>query len=558
MPPHESEVLAALKLLHDTPAEILTTHRESAVKAWRHVGNILSINLEDIGMPRNKADNVDVLQPTTEPDLERGRSSRLSMTVISQSPSANSPLDANERDCLLGMNPRNTSDASLPSGVAPSLIPLASSYTSDQPSTGKRKPQAPKDARPAKLLKTLKKRLPQIIEFSKQETSLSEILQNEQQRQYTDKRVDHLKQVEGNKTPCDSDKLLKGLSQISFARQFTAWESGRGWKPRIDELFDKIRLSSTTSENKKIGKKNGNITRYVKDHGYPQEDQNVVSGGIKKGISQLLFQKLLADSLSVPEPNSAVDGILALATIFEFQQFQRLAHDELPQLIQLLREEDNTMEKATSSEDDLDKSTLHSVQEISTWFRNMSSDFELIPRRTEQQNQTETHLMQPNVSVFSHLDSPGLTSTLQHNESSEEELYSSFPTAQDNLSDFLSSNTASHDLAEFSTYPNRVLGSLPGVEAPHIVPHELASFAAAPLNISDDSQRFSSAPHPTITSNMQSPFASLPLDPNSVPHELASFSTFPGRSEDFVNFRLAETSEQISPNTAAIQVMSLT
>lgn len=105
-----------------------------------------------------------------------------------------------------------------------------------------------------------------------------------------------------------------------------------------------------------------------------------MSGGTKRGISQLLFQKLLKDTLLAPELSNMVDEILVLATIFEFQQFPRLRHDELPRLIQLFNEKDN-VESGTLSEDGLDKSILHSVQEISRWFRNMSSDFKLIPQR---------------------------------------------------------------------------------------------------------------------------------------------------------------------------------
>lgn len=78
------------------------------------------------------------------------------------------------------------------------------------------------DTRPTKLLRKVKQNLPRIVEFCKQRPSLSEILHHKQEKQYTDKGVDHLKQVEGNKTPCDEQKLLKGLSQISFAHQFTA------------------------------------------------------------------------------------------------------------------------------------------------------------------------------------------------------------------------------------------------------------------------------------------------------------------------------------------------
>lgn len=66
--------------------------------------------------------------------------------------------------------------------------------------------------------------------------------------QFADKRVDHLKQVDGNKTPSEEQKLLKGLSQLSLAEQFTAWETENGWKSRADSLYDKIRVVGVNGE----------------------------------------------------------------------------------------------------------------------------------------------------------------------------------------------------------------------------------------------------------------------------------------------------------------------
>ncbi|KAL5337189.1 hypothetical protein BJX70DRAFT_370198 [Aspergillus crustosus] len=68
--------------------------------------------------------------------------------------------------------------------------------------------------------------------------------------QFADKRVDHLKQVDGNKTPSEQQKLLKGLSQLSLAQQFTAWETEHGWKSRLSPLYDKIGVAGVEANGR--------------------------------------------------------------------------------------------------------------------------------------------------------------------------------------------------------------------------------------------------------------------------------------------------------------------
>lgn len=223
------------------------------------------------------------------------------------------------------------------------------------------------------------------MEFSKHRISLSAILYNEQERQYTDKRVNHLKRVFGNRTPDSEEKLLKGLSQISLARQFSEWESERGWKCRVDDLYHKICLMRQRSCLKSTGnnwngnegpgnKCTGKISRYIRDRSYPRSDQSVVNSGIKKGTIQLAFRMLLNDSLS-DFGEHAVEGMFAMVTIFEFTEFQSLKIEDMPQLIDLL-----VKEAAASTESHADASILRSMEAISPWFKRMGSDFELVHR----------------------------------------------------------------------------------------------------------------------------------------------------------------------------------
>ncbi|CAI7577195.1 unnamed protein product [Penicillium glandicola] len=244
---------------------------------------------------------------------------------------------------------------------ASTSLPFASSYSTHegQRHTRKRKRQNNGADNVSELIMAATRRVPEIGKFCKRKASLAEVLQNEQEMQFADRRIDHLKQVDGNRTPSNEQKLLKGLSQLSLAHQFTIWEKERGWKPRADVLFDKVQAASKEARNQLKGAKcNGKISRFVRDHGYPGADHNVVQKGIQRGTIQMVFCRLMCETFPTSKRHAAIEGIVALLTIFEYYFFQSLTICELPVLTNLwLKDNVNDWNTSVSSYDSPTTST---------------------------------------------------------------------------------------------------------------------------------------------------------------------------------------------------------
>ncbi|KAF7589589.1 hypothetical protein BBP40_004049 [Aspergillus hancockii] len=357
MAPHETEVLSALNLLRNAPSDLLNAHRHLALQTLTQIGRLLDTNWNE---NEHLSRGIDV-----ENGNRPSGNAIIPETVI---PQADAPSQI--VDLRIPVHERNSIDlpVSLP-GPEPAVL---SSTGSLQNATRNRKRQTVRDSPSAKLIKLVKERLPCILEFCKSKSSLSDILQNEQELQFADKRVDHLKQVDGNKTPSEEQKLLKGLSQLSLAEQFTTWETKHGWKCRADILYDKIRVVGTKDKNGAIRAKcAGKMSRFVREHGYPKSDHNVVRKGIQRGITQLLFLKSMQEISATPIQKRAVRGILALVTIFEPASFQSIPIFELPTLARALLE---------GHDGDV---TLVSERDISKWFENMTGDFEMVSQTTK-------------------------------------------------------------------------------------------------------------------------------------------------------------------------------
>ncbi|KAJ5249323.1 hypothetical protein N7505_007247 [Penicillium chrysogenum] len=384
MHPKEAEVLSALKLLCDTPREIIHLHRELAFETWRQVGTNLDIAWE-------RFDAV-----TNERDVERAVTLSVGVTGPPRS-SFRGDLSANPTDAI-------------------DLAVEGFHRTQRQRKRQRIEDDYPKDDHLTKILQMVQQRLPEMQAFSKRNTTLYGILQIEQHTQFTDKRVDHLKQIDGNKTPSDEQKLLRGLSQISLAQQFTNWEMEHGFKSKASMQYDAILKSS------KLVRSRGNISRFIRNRRYPPSDESVVSKGIQRGIVQMVFSGLLQNVLKDTEFENNIQGIMALVTIFHYSLFQALKISELPAFINLLlgecKEKDTA---ATMRGNGLSKSVIASVGDFSKWFRDISSDFELISsschstrHREPRQNQSEVG--QPLTTIF-------------------------------------------HDLAQFAVYPKRATGA---------------------------------------------------------------------------------------------------
>ncbi|KAJ5485324.1 hypothetical protein N7539_005312 [Penicillium diatomitis] len=160
MAPQEAEVLSALKLLRDTPSDMLNTHRDLALRTLTQIGRAINAHwIEDEAPNRVNVGVHGGPYGPTEPEAQRPQSDTFSQLIVSSTPS------------------QESNASSLPGrGLSKS-----SSKTSLEITTRKRKRQATKDPHSAALIGAAKKRLPRILEFCKSYASLSEILQTEQE-----------------------------------------------------------------------------------------------------------------------------------------------------------------------------------------------------------------------------------------------------------------------------------------------------------------------------------------------------------------------------------------
>jgi hypothetical protein len=554
MAPLETEVIAALNLLRDTPREVLSIHRHLALETLTQIGRVLDVSWNERRC----------LSHGVEVELGNGSSEDaiVPQTTISQAEASSQSIAARERDSI-----------DLPTNLPGRGTPVLSSTYTLQDATRKRKRQTLSDATrkrkrlsdqglsSARLIKSVKQQLPSVLKFCKDNTSLSDILQNEQEMQFADKRVDHLKQVDGNKTPSEEQKLLKGLSQLSLAQQFTAWETEHGWKSKVDTLYEEIQALGAGDKTTATGRA-GRMTQFVRDHGYPKSDQNVVRKGIKRGIIQHLFLKLMQEVSTTPVQKRAVQGILARATIFEHALFQSIPVPELPSLAKsLLKDYDGnyeTMEGPRSNDTDI---TFVSEHEISEWFENMTGDFEMISQTTKrgrrnplQNTHAPSHVAnesvdahprhddrpsdnsanssrQANATVYPGIDSHELTtfSTLPRAELNSQRmpLQSSFMEFQDRTEeDGMLPNTGSHDLAQFSRNTSDANSVLTSNSNSCSQSHELSLFSRLPSSVLAQQRLLVPSPGPSFPSDVPSPLSTF-RTPNITPHELSSFSTIP-------------------------------
>lgn len=518
MSSEEDEALSAFNLLCNTPSSIICTHRELATKAIRHLTKILETS-ENVDTVLNAAGHGVAHSPPKS--LLNPETSHLSLAT-------NYP-------------PQHIDTGDSPSIPYPSI---PSSIKVGQDTSRKRKRGAVQKSRSVEILQRAKERLSDISAFSKQKVTLSEILHEEQETQYRDKRVDHLKQVDGNRTPNNEQKLLKGLSQISLAQQFTAWERKKGWKPKIDQLYNNLRQASVDPKYHVFGNnRSGKIAQYIRDYGYPESDHTVLTKGISRGINQLLFEKLANNSLTHPDDHAAIHGVVAMITIFEYGQFQCLKPTYLPQIIALLVGEEERVFK-------------NAAKDISVWFEPLSSDFQLISRNpgrsmqeVRDQNKftcSHTHSLVPareadpyysthndarssevpaqsfqsHDTAFPRTSAHELTSfsTIPRNvhDAVEQPANASFPTVRlDEPALMSAQNTAIHELAEFSRVPAHARHDYAGFLFPEISPHELASISTNPTRATSNSL-FRSAPRSESQFDIQDALPQLPLDSNTM------------------------------------------
>ncbi|KAE8397813.1 hypothetical protein BDV37DRAFT_47617 [Aspergillus pseudonomiae] len=503
MAPQETEVISALNLLRNTPSDILNAHRHLALQTLGQLGRLLNASW-------NESEHL-----SHSIDMEHGDGSSenaiIPRTVVFQTEASSeiTDLPIHEKDSI-------NLPFTLP-GPEPAVL---SKTNSSENTTRKRKRDTIRESPSAKLIGLVKKRLPCILQFCKSKASLSDILQNEQELQFADKRVDHLKQVDGNKTPSEEQKLLKGLSQLSLAEQFTAWETENGWKSRVDTLYDEIRVARTEGRNGTGSARcAGKMTRFVREHGYPQSDHNVVRKGIQRGITQLLFLRSMEEVSTTPIQKRAARGILALVTIFEAASFQSISYLELHALGEALL-------KGHEGDD-----TLVLEHDVSKWFENMTGDFEMVSQTTKRGRRDPlqtTHAPSHGPSINSHELTTFSTLPRVESNSRRMPLHPSLIEFQARPGEAgMLPNAGSHDLAQFSRNTSNANCVLTGNSNPCSESHELSLFSRGPSSVSAQSQ----LPHPPLCSpfpgDVSRPLPTLRSAPSPTPHEGSSFPTIP-------------------------------
>jgi hypothetical protein len=214
------------------------------------------------------------------------------------------------------------------------------------------------------------------VEFSQKTASLFDLLENVQGRGIFDMRLDHIKRIDGNKTPNEKERLLKGLCQISLAREFTAWERERGWSTRVDQLYSQICDSSPKKGLRSRGRL-GKISQYLRDIGCRDTDRSVANKALCQGTIQLLFKDLIEEALGDSAPEGATGGLFSVVAVFEFHQFQLLTVEQLPQLIDFLIPKDPHLGSGDCAYSHRSlRPSLNSVKGAAAWSESLQSDFE--------------------------------------------------------------------------------------------------------------------------------------------------------------------------------------
>lgn len=375
MPASEPDILSALRVLTDAPREILQTHRDLALHILEQIRNVL---LTDSYGEARVVTNLTCAKFGQQNSNLRASSGCIhpQRSADSESSSAPSNHDASVEDCNFHDNSNSHDPQSsdvIEFGHFNAVSPAPPFVIREPTYPRKRKRDSPKPNRPARVFQAVQKHIRDLVQFSKSKPSLHMMLRNEQNVNRVDLRVDHIKRVDGNKTPSFQEQLLKGLCQISLARQFTAWELERGWPSRVEELRSHLSESPRQSNRRKRGK----VSQYIRNTGFPVSDHGAINKAICRGTVQLLFKFLIEEAVGSSGQQSLVEGLFSGVTIFEPFLFQSLKINELPQIIDLLLESENDL-GTPSTEEVSSGRLLSSLKAVNAWSESIQSDFETI------------------------------------------------------------------------------------------------------------------------------------------------------------------------------------
>ncbi|KAJ5795655.1 uncharacterized protein N7518_004195 [Penicillium psychrosexuale] len=357
----EAETVLALRVLLNSSNEILHAHRDLALQTLEQVRSVLAVK------PHNNTTSSNI-QAEQLPFRNH------------ETPEDHSPCQLEDRSHAIAdpTEPSRTAESERNHEAEPETLDGLRSHgksTLAQVNVRNRKRELATETRLAKLLQAIEKHLPKFVEFSQKTASLFDLLDNVQGRGGFNMRLDHIKRIDGNKTPNEKERLLKGLCQISLAREFTAWERKRGWSTRVDQLYSQISKSSPGGQRSK--KRLGKVSQYLRDAGCRDTDRSVANKALCQGTIQLLFKDLIEEALGDSSLEQVAGGLFSAVAIFEFHQFQLLTVQQLPQLIDFLIPEDAHLGSGDCAYSHRSlRPSLHSIKRAAVWSERLQSDFE--------------------------------------------------------------------------------------------------------------------------------------------------------------------------------------
>lgn len=196
MPVSEAETISALRVLLNSSKEILQSHRDLTLQTLEQVRSVLAVKSHN-----NKIISSDIqAEPLPFYDNENleNHSPRQS------GESSYSPVRVFEDRSYAAADPNEiprTTETERNHDADPEVLDASA-----QANTRKRKRKPDIETRLAKLLQAIEIHLPKYVEFSQNTVSLFDLLDNDQGRGSFYMLLDHIKRVDGNKTPNEKEK----------------------------------------------------------------------------------------------------------------------------------------------------------------------------------------------------------------------------------------------------------------------------------------------------------------------------------------------------------------
>lgn len=402
MPTSESDILSAFKTLQEAPKEIIKAHRDIALQALEQLRATLTSDL--------CGETGTVTDPRTENSVQDNPTkTSINAAYFQRHDQRRCPSTSRDNEFHASTTAPLASTHDLIFSNLPAEETESTRFMKSHSSNAsrKRKRASPKRSGPVRLVQALQKHAPDFVQFCRTKPSLQNILQPDDICKAFDLRIDHVKRVDGNKTPSVQERLLKGMCQISLAQQYIKWEAERGFPSRMRDL--RSRASTNTDPN---GQRVGKISQYIRDAGYEVSDHHAVNKAICRGTIQLLFKSLLEEALNSSGHQRLVQGTLSGVTIFEPFIFQSLRIDELPRVVDLLVQAFDLHGTAATVEEKAASSRFtNSIEAIDVWSEQKQASFHsLCTKERQERLSDDSSTPRPGCKSWMHLFStPTLT-----------------------------------------------------------------------------------------------------------------------------------------------------